>query len=288
VVRSAVEATRSVVSQAEHELFVTLPGRPIYLECDATRLTQILSNLLTNAAKYTPHGGRIWLSATLEGTEAVMVVKDNGIGIPADMLESIFDMFTQVDRSLERSFSGLGIGLTLVKRLVEMHLGHIEVKSGGENQGSELLVYLPALNDDDPLEIVEPLASPGPAEMTGKCRVLVVDDNKSAASMMSMVIKLLGHDVRTAHDGLEAVELAGDFLPQIVLMDLGMPKLNGYEAARRIRNQSWGRNMILVALTGWGQEEDKQRTREAGFDHHLIKPVEPAELRRILALADEA
>jgi CheY-like chemotaxis protein len=210
----------------------------------------------------------------------VISVKDSGIGIPAEMLERIFDIFTQVDGSLERAHGGLGIGLTLVKRLVEMHGGSVEARSDGVNRGSEFIVRLPIVlgllkesgesNSDD-------------VSATGRCRILVVDDNENAAQMLGMLLTALGNEVRTAYDGSTAIELAVRFRPDVVLLDIGMPKLDGYETARRIRREPWGRNIVLAALTGWGQEEDKRRTREAGFDHHFVKPVDPAILQQFLA-----
>ncbi|MBA3481384.1 MAG: response regulator, partial [Pirellulales bacterium] len=279
VVQSAVEATRTIIEESRHKLTVTLPPQPVSLEADPTRLAQILSNLLTNAARYTPDGGHIWLTAERQGSDVVVTVKDTGIGIPADMLGRIFEMFAQVDRSLERSQGGLGIGLTLVKRLVEMHGGSVQARSHGPEQGSEFTVRLPIVT-----ELVQ--AQPARDEslsVSGKLRVLAVDDNKDAAKVLGMMLKALGNEVRTANDGLEALDVAAEFRPDIVLMDIGMPRLNGYDTARRMREQLWGKRMVLVALTGWGQEEDRQRTKDAGFDHHFVKPIEPAALRTLLA-----
>jgi CheY-like chemotaxis protein len=206
-------------------------------------------------------------------------VKDSGIGIPSEMINRIFDMFTQVDSSQERTHGGLGIGLTLVKRLVEMHGGTVEARSDGPDHGSEFIVRLPVvvglLRDSHPTH------GEGRPD-SGKRRVLVVDDNENAAHILGLLLKALGNDVRTAFDGLSAIEVAEQFRPDIVLLDLGMPKLNGYETARRIRDQPWGKNMVLAALTGWGQEDDKRRTRDAGFDHHFVKPIEPAVLQKLL------
>jgi PAS domain S-box-containing protein len=281
VVQGAVDATRSLIEESGHQLTVTLPPQPIFLEADPARLTQILSNLLTNAARYTMDRGHIWLTVQRQGSDVVVTVKDTGIGIPADMLEHIFEMFSQVDRSLERSQSGLGIGLTLVKKMVEMHGGVVEARSNGPGEGSEFAVRLPIVTKK---KIQEQLMNDESITVSGsKLRILVVDDNRDSAEMLSMVLKTLGNEVCTAHDGLEAIDIAAEYQPHIVLMDIGMPKLNGYEAARRIREQPWGKHMVLIALTGWGQKEDKQRTKEAGFDYHLVKPVEPATLRKLLA-----
>jgi CheY-like chemotaxis protein/anti-sigma regulatory factor (Ser/Thr protein kinase) len=280
VVESAIETSRPLIEEMGHKLDVNIPKQPIVLEADPTRMAQVISNLLNNAAKYTPRGGCVGLSAERIDGMAVISVKDSGIGIPADMLEPIFDMFTQVDGSLERSHGGLGIGLTLVKRLVEMHGGTVEARSSGPNQGSEFIVRLPAVVG----LLNEPPRSDGQGTARAeKRRILVVDDNENAAKVLGMLLTALGNDVRTAFDGFTAIELAESFLPEIILLDIGMPKLNGYETARRIREQPWGKSIVLAALTGWGQEEDKRRTRESGFDHHFVKPVEPAILQKLLA-----
>jgi PAS domain S-box-containing protein len=280
VVESAVEGGRSLIEECGHELTVSLPPKSVHLDGDPIRLTQVFLNLLNNAAKYTKRGGHIWLTVEREGSDAVVSVRDNGIGIPSHMLSSIFDMFTQVDQSLERSQGGLGIGLTLVRRLVEMHDGSIEARSEGPDQGSEFIVRLPLLiqlPDEPPKGIDGPRATP-----LSKCRILVVDDNKDSAATLGMLLRLKGNDIRTAHDGLEALEVAETFQPELVLLDIGLPKLNGYDVARRIRHQPWGRDVILVALTGWGQDEDRRLSQEAGFNFHVVKPVELAVLERLL------
>jgi PAS domain S-box-containing protein len=280
VVESAVETSRPLIEEMGHKLEVTIPKQPIVLEADPTRLAQVISNLLNNAAKYMQRGGTIRVHAERIDGAAVISVTDTGIGIPANMIERIFDMFTQVDGSLERSHGGLGIGLTLVKRLVEMHGGTVEAHSAGVNQGSEFVVRLPAVVG----LLTEAPSTDRVGQAAGaKRRILVVDDNENAAKVLGMLLTALGNDVRTTFDGFTAIELAETFLPEIILLDIGMPKLNGYETARRIREQPWGKNMVLAALTGWGQEEDKRRTREAGFDHHFVKPVEPAILQKLLA-----
>lgn len=282
IVRSAVEASRQSIDDARHTLTLALPAEPIELEADPHRLAQVISNLLNNAAKYTPEGGTIHLAAELHRDQVVVSVKDSGIGIPAEMKDRIFEMFTQIDHPLEKGSTGLGIGLTLVKSLVEMHGGGIEVHSDGENRGSDFRVYLPLAPRPAP-KVTTASDSDANEKPQSKCRVLVVDDNKAAADMLSMVVQMLGNEVRTAHDGQQAVEMAADYLPEVVLMDIGMPKMNGYEAARLIRQQPWGQGMMLVALTGWGQDEDKRRTKEAGFDRHLTKPAEPADLQQLFA-----
>jgi PAS domain S-box-containing protein len=279
IVQTAVEAARPFIDERGHELSITLPGQRIFLDADPQRVSQVLSNLLNNAAKYTPEGGRIALAAQAQGTSIRIAVRDSGIGIPSDRLDYIFQMFAQVDQSLERGYTGLGIGLTLAKSLVEMHGGRIDVQSAGPNQGSEFGVRLPifvaALPQPQGL-------APGVSVARPARRLLVVDDNKDAANGLALVLRMLGHEVVTAYDGLEALDVAARFLPDAVLLDLGMPKLNGYDTARRIREAAWGARTVLVALTGWGQEEDKERSRQAGFDHHLTKPAEPAALQAIL------
>lgn len=278
VVQSAVEATRPYIDEAGHELTVTLPEKTIFVDADPNRLAQVFSNLLNNSTKYTPDGGHIWLTVERQDGDVMVTVKDDGVGIPAEMLDEIFEMFTQIDRPLEKGHSGLGIGLTLVKRLVELHNGRIKVQSAGPDQGSEFSVRLPILIESAAIDSV-------PAEPNSKStqhRILVVDDNQAAANMLQMVVKMLGNEVRTAYDGEQAIEVAADFLPDVILMDLGMPRMNGYEAAREIRNQSWGKDILLVALTGWGQDEDRERTQEAGFNHHLVKPAEPAAIQQLL------
>lgn len=284
VVSSAVETARPAIEAAGHELTLALPPQPVYLDADLTRLAQVFGNLLTNSAKYTPRGGYIRLSALVQGKEIVASVHDNGIGIPAESLRSIFDMFSQVDRSIERSTGGLGIGLALVRGLVEMHGGSVAAESPGAGKGSTFTVRLPVLEElagKPPLPSSEEPTRAGPRR-----RILVVDDNHDSAASMAMMLSLTGNDVRTAHDGLQAIAVANEFHPQVVLMDVGMPRLNGYEAARRIREQPWGRSAIIIALTGWGQDADKLLSKEAGCNGHLVKPVSLSELERLLAEAE--
>jgi CheY-like chemotaxis protein len=281
VLNAAVETARPVIEASAHELTVTMPPQPIVLQADPTRLAQVVANLLNNAAKYTEKAGHIWLTAERRGNEAVVSVRDTGIGIPAEQLPLIFQMFSQVASALERSQGGLGIGLSLVKGLVELHGGTIEARSGGPGKGSEFTVHLPLV---DVLEAQTPSGDGEKAQTVQKCRILVVDDLRDAAESLAMLLRMMGHETRTAYDGLEAVQTAAAFQPNVVLLDIGLPKMNGYEAARRIRSEPWGGNVTLVALTGWGQEEDKRRSLEAGFDHHLTKPVDPAALAKLLAL----
>lgn len=284
VVQSAVEASRPFIDESRHELTVSIPDQNFVLEADPHRLAQILSNLLNNAAKYTPDGGRVWLSAERQGSDLLFEVRDNGIGIPEDMRERVFEMFAQLEDPLEKRAPGLGIGLTLVKSLAEMHGGSVEVQSDGPNRGSRFSVRLP-ISSAELMKESHAAPSDAPVPVAGNCRVLVVDDNEAAADMLSIIVKTLGCEVQTANDGRQAVDAAARFLPDVILMDLGMPKMNGYEAAQCIREQPWGRKMILAAVTGWGQDEDRQRTRAAGFDHHFVKPIEPSALRQLLAAA---
>jgi CheY-like chemotaxis protein len=210
----------------------------------------------------------------------VVNVKDTGLGIPSDKLASIFEIFTQIDRSLERSQGGLGIGLALVRRLVEMHGGSVEAHSEGQGRGSEFVVRLPMLIEQPKSKTPRATVERTP---TTSHRVLIVDDNRDAATSLAVLLRMTGNETRTAHDGLEAVEVAATFRPDVVLLDIGLPKLNGHDACRRIRAQPWGKDMVLVALTGWGQDEDRRQSKDAGFDHHMVKPVDFAELMGLLA-----
>jgi PAS domain S-box-containing protein len=281
VVRSALEACEPMVRQQGDELTVTLPEEPVLVDADETRLAQALSNLLSNAVKYSDRGSRIWLTVRREGDEAVIGVKDTGVGIPAPLLPKVFEMFAQGDRSLEGSQGGLGVGLTVVKWLVEMHGGSVEARSEGYGRGSEFVIRLPAVRSVVPERQGE--GDDRQARPTARRRILVADDNVDAASSLALMLELMGHEVRTTHDGLEAVEVASAFRPDALLLDLGMPKLSGYDACRRIREQPWGEGVVIVALTGWGQDRDRRRSQEAGFDGHLVKPVEPGALEELLA-----
>ena len=270
-VEEALETVRPLANRMGHELSVTLPPDPIYIDGDAGRLAQVIGNLLNNACKFTNRGGHIILDVSRAGTEAIIRVRDDGIGIAADDLPGLFDMFVQVDTSLERSRDGLGIGLTLVKTLVELHGGSIEAHSDGPGRGSEFIVRLPAATTASEAPRLEPQP---PAPPRASRRVLVVDDNADAAESLAMLLTFSGHETRQAHDGAEAVKTAEEFRPDVVLLDIGLPVMNGYEACRRLRQEPWGRSMLLVALTGWGQEEDREQSRDAGFDVHMVKPVD--------------
>jgi PAS domain S-box-containing protein len=280
IVESAVETARPQIDAERHELTVTLPGNPVYLDADLTRLAQVFGNLLTNSAKYTPRGGRIWLSAERRGDMAVVSVRDTGIGIPANSLGNIFDMFSQVNRSIERSTGGLGIGLALVKGLVEMHGGTVSAASDGEGKGSTFTVTLPVLLD----QTEQPTTTDNGQAMAGpRRRILVVDDNRDGADSLAMMLKLMGNEVRTANDGVSAIDAAEQLQPDVILMDVGMPRLNGLDATRQIREKPWGRDVTIIALTGWGQEGDRERSRRAGCDGHLVKPVDLPDLQKLLA-----
>eukprot|EP00456_Euglypha_rotunda_P059200 TRINITY_DN493_c0_g3_i1.p1 TRINITY_DN493_c0_g3~~TRINITY_DN493_c0_g3_i1.p1 ORF type:complete len:1178 (-),score=284.29 TRINITY_DN493_c0_g3_i1:6361-9894(-) len=278
VIGNSVEASIPIIQECGHELTVQLPPETIGLEADLTRLSQVFSNMLSNSAKYTPQGGKIWLIAERSGAEIVVSVRDTGIGIPPQSLSTIFDMFSQVDRSFERSKGGLGIGLALVKGLVEMHGGTVGVQSV-EGNGTTFTVRLPI---SDPVAPTKGGAEVDLETRGPQRRMLVVDDNRDGAESMAMMLRLLGNDVKTAHDGLEAVAAADAFRPDVILMDIGLPRLDGLEATRRIREQPWGRQMTIVALTGWGQDNDRQQSKQAGCDGHLVKPVDLADLEQLL------
>ncbi|HEV2853470.1 MAG TPA: ATP-binding protein [Thermoanaerobaculia bacterium] len=279
VIRAALETSRPLIEESGHEITVAYPPKPVILHADPTRLAQVFANLLNNAAKYTPRGGRIWLTAERQDQSVLVKVRDTGVGIPDNMLLRIFETFTQVDRSLERPQGGLGIGLALVRSLVELHGGSVVARSDGPGQGSEFIVRLPV----DPLPRKARAAEEdGKQVSTVKRRILVVDDNKDSADSLAMLLTLQGSEVRTAYDGLEAVAAAADFKPDVILSDIGMPGLDGYQAAQRIREQFHGKRAVLVAMTGWGQEDDKRRSMEAGFDFHLVKPVDLAVLEQLL------
>lgn len=275
----AIESSRPFIEEAGVELTVSTPKQPVELHADAARLSQVFSNLLTNSAKYTDRGGHIWLTAELDAGQVLVRVRDDGIGIELDKLTLVFEMFTQV-HSQERSRGGLGIGLSLVHALVARHGGSVEARSDGLGKGSEFVVRLPVVAART--TSLEPQSTQPLDGGTGSSRVLVVDDNVDAAKTMCRLLELMNHEVRMAHDGLQALDVAEKFRPDIVLLDIGMPKLDGYEAARQIRSQPWGEGMTLVALTGWGQEQDRQRSAAAGFDRHCVKPVDVGVLRDLL------
>jgi PAS domain S-box-containing protein len=278
VVRHSVETTAPAIEAARHVLELDLPSEPLMVWGDAQRLAQVLSNLLNNSARYTPPGGSIAVRARAEENHAVVQVRDSGRGIEPDMIERIFDMFVQGRAPLQRIGGGLGVGLALARRLAELHGGTVEARSEGVNRGSEFTLRLPlGARDGAAQKPEQPARRPGVAR-----RVLVVDDNVDAASMLDMLLRSLGHETRVAHEGTAALRVAEEFRPDIVLLDIGMPGIDGYEVARRLRTLAKARPMRIVAVTGWGQEGDRERSREAGFDLHLVKPVDANELSRAL------
>jgi CheY-like chemotaxis protein/nitrogen-specific signal transduction histidine kinase len=284
VVNMAVETSRPLVEAAGLELTIELPAAGLSLDADPTRLAQVIANLLNNAAKFTERGGHVWLTAQRDGREVVLRVRDTGIGIPAETLPRLFEMFAQVDRSLGRAKGGLGIGLNLVKNLVELHGGRVEARSDGPGQGSEFVVRLPLPADSVNGEAGgTPREEQAAASPPSGLRVLVADDNRDAAESLAALLRLLGHEVRVAFDGIATLETARTYHPQVVLLDIGMPGLDGYQVAQRLRDQPEYRDALLIALTGWGQQDDLRRSQEAGFDHHLVKPVELTALRELLA-----
>jgi len=282
VVARAVETAQPVVDAHGHELSVSLPDPPVLVQADPVRLSQVIANLLTNAAKYTDKAGRIYLSAEREGEGAAIRVRDAGLGISAEFLPHVFDLFAQGDRSLARSQGGLGIGLTLVKRLVEMHGGRVSATSAGENQGSEFTVHLPALAHAQLAQEAGPGAYPRTTDALRK-RVLVVDDNVDAADSIAMILRMSGYDVRCVYDGHSVLQVAGAYHPDVIVLDIGLPGMSGYDVARQLRQEPQFRETPLVAVTGYGQDEDRRQSREAGFDYHLTKPVDPDALQALVA-----
>jgi signal transduction histidine kinase/CheY-like chemotaxis protein len=282
VLTSAMETTRAHLEARDRHLSIELPERPLWVDGDMTRLAQAVSNLLANAIKFTERGGRVKLSASAEAGRARIAIEDSGVGIPPAMLARIFEMFTQLQNYRDRTQGGLGIGLTLARRLVELHGGSLEAFSDGLGRGSTFVIYLPLVES-----AAAQAAAGSPIEPSSPVRrVLVAEDNADAAEMMRVMLGLNGHDVRVAADGAEAVAIAKTFRPHIAFIDIGMPRLDGYEVADRIRRME-GAPIVLVALTGWGQDEDKRRSREAGFDHHLTKPPEPDVVQRLIAGCEE-
>jgi PAS domain S-box-containing protein len=293
VVQTAVETSRPLIDAGKHELTLRLPPPgALMVDVDVTRITQVIANLLNNAAKYTPQQGRIEIAAERAKDRACISVRDSGVGIPAEMLPHVFEMFAQIDRTLARAQGGLGIGLALVKSLVELHGGSVEAHSEGHGLGSRFVINLPLTVADAQIFPHAPtsmLTSPHSKNI----RVLVVDDNVDSADSLSQCLRMLGYQTLMAHDGLEAVRSAESYNPDVALLDIGLPHMSGYEAARQIRAQPQGAQLLLIALSGWGQEEDRRKSKAAGFDHHFVKPVDIDELTNVLAkhelhLADSA
>ena len=273
VVRDAIEMCQSLIQRAGHEVSVMALQPSILVEADPARLGQVFSNLVNNACRYTADKGHIWITIERAGTDAVVTVTDTGIGIPPEELSSIFDMFSQVDRT-DRPHGGLGIGLHLVKRLVDMHGGQVSAHSDGPGMGSRFTVRLPALPESATLDEVTVQPAAASPEPRVARRVLVVDDNADNAELLRILLEDEGHEAHTAHDGVEGLAAAERLRPDVVLMDLGLPRIDGFDACRRIREQPWGKQMLMIAITGWGQDVDRRKSREAGFDHHLVKPVD--------------
>jgi signal transduction histidine kinase/ActR/RegA family two-component response regulator len=280
LVARAVESSRHLVDAKGQRLSVKLPPRPVELEADPTRLVQVLENLLDNAAKFTEQGGRIALAVEVDGREVVIRVRDTGIGIPPSQLANVFDLFAQGPSTLGRIQGGLGIGLTLVRRIVELHGGTVSATSPGPRLGSEFVVRLPAA----PARVAPSApAAAAPSVAASRCRILVVDDNVDSAETLAMMLQFGGHDVRVVHDGQSALRAAREQRPNVVLLDLGLPDMDGYEVAEHLRRDPEAAGVVLVAVTGYGQEEHLRRSREVGFNHHLVKPVDPSALDAVLA-----
>jgi CheY-like chemotaxis protein/two-component sensor histidine kinase len=279
IIDDAVEAARPSCSEGGVRLTVQKPVVSLILRGDRTRLTQTVGNLLNNSCKFTDRGGEIEVTIECDDREAEIRIRDTGIGIDPAQLPYIFDMFVQADTSLERRVSGLGIGLTLVKKLVEMHGGSVRAFSEGLGRGAEFAIRLPILLESQKLPSESARGTAGTGD---RRRVLVVDDNVDSAESLVTLLRMFGHEVQMAHDGIAAVETAARFRPDVVLLDIGLPRLNGYEVAQRIRQEPWGPGVVLIALTGWGQEEDRRRSKDAGFNFHLVKPVDPDDLTKHL------
>jgi CheY-like chemotaxis protein len=278
-----------VIENGDHKLDVRLPGEPVEMLVDDERLSQVFANLLNNAAKYSDTGGRIEVEAQVVDGEARVAVRDSGIGLTGEQIANIFELFSQVDTAIERARGGLGIGLTLVQQLTEMHGGRVEVHSEGLGRGSEFRVCLPlrlpgAQEPDE--EDGADARAPQPAARP--CRALVVDDNRDSADTLAMMVELLGHEVRCLYDPHEVPAVVDEFAPDVVFLDVGMPGLSGYDLARVLRSADGGERLLLVAVTGWGQPEDRRRTRDAGFDRHLVKPADLAAIREICSSPDRA
>jgi PAS domain S-box-containing protein len=286
VLDTALELSRPLIEDSRHELFVSTPKETLLLDADLVRMAQVVSNLLNNAAKYTPEGGRVELSAERDGSEVIIRVRDNGVGLKSEALTKVFELFNQVGKTLDRSQGGLGIGLALVKRLVEMHGGHVAAESQGLGQGSAFVVRLP-LPDMQVNNRGQVAAEGNPRSLSVPRRILVVDDNVDAAETVAMLLMLFGHTVETVHTGPDALKVAQAFQPAVMILDIGLPGMSGYEVAQQLRSDSTMNGLILIALTGWGSEDDRRQAKNIGFDHHLTKPVEIEKLHSLLIEIDE-
>jgi signal transduction histidine kinase len=282
IIAAAVETARPAIEYKEHTLDVELPEAPVEFVADPVRLSQVFANLLDNAAKYTEEGGHIRLSAAVEENRVIVRVTDTGLGMEPEVLSRVFELFMQAHSAPGLGHGGLGIGLTLVRRLVEMHGGTVIARSEGSGKGTEIEVSLPLIHEQaDAANGMK--TTPEPAALEQTLRILIVDDNRDAAEALNVMLSAWGQTTRVAYDALTAIDVAGKFQPDVVLLDIGLPKLHGYDVARRLREQPWGRQALLVAVTGWGQEADRQQSKAAGINHHLIKPVDPDVLRKLLA-----
>ena len=280
VLEQALEASRPAREAAGHTLTIVPPPQPLFLEADSVRLTQVFGNLLTNACKYTDPGGHIDVTVEQQGSDVVVRVADNGIGIAPSLLTKVFERFVQVDRSAERAQGGLGIGLALAKQLVELHGGTITAQSAGPGWGSEFIVRLPILTNR--FVVLDTSAPTQPIQGSAQ-RILLVDDNRDSVESLALLLTLAGYEAKTAHDGFAAIEQAESYRPDVILLDIGLPRMSGYEVCRTIRAAPWGRDMVVIALTGWGKEDGRHRTADAGFTEHLVKPVDFATLMTVLA-----
>jgi signal transduction histidine kinase len=282
LIKTAVEASNPLIIAGRHELILDLPDEEVWLDADLTRLSQVVSNLLNNAAKYTPEGGKIVLSAAGDGDEVAIAVSDNGIGIPADMLPRVFDLFTQVRDNLDRSHGGLGIGLALVKQLVEMHGGSIAAQSAGSGKGSSFRLRLPMVDPSTPQAALDAQPSSLVSQQGAKLKILVVDDNFDVAQTTGWMIEAIGHDYRMIHEGKLAVQTAREYRPDAILLDINMPGMDGYAVCKALREQGLDEDTVIIAQTGWGKPQDRASTNASQFDHHLTKPVDMRRLEQVL------
>ncbi len=281
IVTDALDAARPLIEKKRHSLEVNVPEEPIVLHVDAVRIAQVLSNLLMNAAKYTDAGGRITVTVTIDPRQVAFSVRDSGVGLSAEVIPGLFLMFSQLQSTIDRAEGGLGIGLAFANELVKLHGGRIEVKSEGEGCGSEFTVLLPTSVVVLQSNLTTP-ESPTMAVTGAPLRILIADDNIDAAESLSMILEMAGHEMLLAHDGMTAVEIVEKFKPQVAIIDIGMPKMNGYLVTEKIRSKEWGKEILLIALTGWGQSDDKARASAAGFDHHFTKPVDSDALEALI------